>query len=1098
MTRSPTDLGAPSSIDIVVRTVLDEFPGLDARRLRAAVERATTRIASSRLDTEGYQVVDMHLSRVEATQESGERATILRELADTLEHRGDTDRALVVRLAAFSEVATLADLDPLWRLAHATGRWSELPLEQMAAMIDPTDDASARRLSEIAMAWQQLGRAYHAADCLERVLAIEPADRHAHDTLVKLYRVSAEHSALVDLLERRVVHADDDRERAVVLRDLGAVYDKDLGDDEAALNAYREAHKLEPEHAEVLDAIARLAIKRGGLDEEAMTALDHLAGVTTAPAERARVSLRAAELAKLIDYDKAEALFGRALQDDPVLPPAVDGLVGLLRDRGELPRAIDLLVAAAKNSTASGERARWFCDAADYSVALGDIDRAKQLYRDARTADPTNDKAGYALVELCKDTGSLVELAPILDELCRTTDEPNRLRGYLIARSKVASQVGDNTGARTALARAVDLDPADVAIRRELADLLFGAQKWDKAREAYERVLEDEDLLEPATRTLLHFRVARCARELGDNDGASRHVGMTLAIEPDHRGALALRGELDQDDPVAFAAHQLALANLAPPEEKATRFTALGDRYTELGEPGMAREMYREALVYRPGDHRLLTKFLELVADDGDWSYSHDLVRRLIETETDPKVRARYRYLAAQIARDELDQPDLAVELLTPAVDDDPTGFAAADELEAMIADRERRMAFYYRRLEQVKDAEGRDGERLRLWDRLGALCLELGRIDDAVAGFEVGLTLAPDDSARRTRLADLYLRASPAHDAAAIATHQAVLRADKKRAASYRALRVLYHRSKQRDKAQACDDALTAMGADVEERIDALFGEEPATAVRRYAIARPLADEDWLALARPDVDRQLASLFALVARPFAAERARVRPPQGVPTRVGELPGSLGEAVSRIVDAFAMPVPPIYLDREQTSAISVSLRARPGVGGASALMPVVIAGDAARRLDARELAFVLARQLADLRKERIARLLCPRAGELAQIVELATTASANDASPGSRWLAASLHPIEMDQVMAIGTRLRERGVQPLRAALGWLAATERAADRTGFVVTGDLATCVRVLQKETAGDRIEELVWASVTEEVLGVRARLEGWEMGK
>ena len=43
--------------------------------------------------------------------------------------------------------------------------------------------------------------------------------------------------------------------------------------------------------------------------------------------------------------------------------------------------------------------------------------------------------------------------------------------------------------------------------------------------------------------------------------------------------------------------------------------------------------MYREALVYRPGDHLLLTKFLELVADDGDWSYSLDVVQRLIDTE---------------------------------------------------------------------------------------------------------------------------------------------------------------------------------------------------------------------------------------------------------------------------------------------------------------------------------------------------------------------------------------------------------------------------------------------------------------------------------
>ena len=43
--------------------------------------------------------------------------------------------------------------------------------------------------------------------------------------------------------------------------------------------------------------------------------------------------------------------------------------------------------------------------------------------------------------------------------------------------------------------------------------------------------------------------------------------------------------------------------------------------------------MYREALAHRPGDHLLLTKFLELVTEDGDWSYSLDVVQQLIDTE---------------------------------------------------------------------------------------------------------------------------------------------------------------------------------------------------------------------------------------------------------------------------------------------------------------------------------------------------------------------------------------------------------------------------------------------------------------------------------
>jgi hypothetical protein len=134
--------------------------------------------------------------------------------------------------------------------------------------------------------------------------------------------------------------------------------------------------------------------------------------------------------------------------------------------------------------------------------------------------------------------------------------------------------------------------------------------------------------------------------------------------------------------------------------------------------------------------------------------------------------------------------------------------------------------------------------------------------------------------------------------------------------------------------------------------------------------------------------------------------------------------------------------------------------------------------------------------------------LCPRADELTQLVELAIVLGAGgDADPASprgraaQWLAASLHPVALDHVVALGRKLRARAIDPGRAALDWLEATDRAADRVGLVVAGDLATCVRALELEPAArsdkqDRILELVWSSVTEDLLAVRARVEGWSI--
>src|SRR4051794_21615471 len=171
------------SVDIITRVLRSEFPELDAERLRGAVERAIARVASASLDTEGYAVVDLHLQKVEASEESSERSKILRELSENLEQRGDADRGLVTRLSAFSEAPQAADVFPLLRLARITERWAELPLDAMSALIDINSDDAAKQLSALADAWQHVGRPYYAADCLERVLVIDPSNTKAFEAL---------------------------------------------------------------------------------------------------------------------------------------------------------------------------------------------------------------------------------------------------------------------------------------------------------------------------------------------------------------------------------------------------------------------------------------------------------------------------------------------------------------------------------------------------------------------------------------------------------------------------------------------------------------------------------------------------------------------------------------------------------------------------------------------------------------------------------------------------------------------------------------------------------------------------------------------------
>src|SRR5262249_3746495 len=116
--------------------------------------------------------------------------------------------------------------------------------------------------------------------------------------------------------------------------------------------------------------------------------------------------------------------------------------------------------------------------------------------------------------------------------------------------------------------------------------------------------------------------------------------------------------------------------------------------------------------------------------------------------------------------------------------------------------DRTALATFYYKRLEQVRNNEGRTGERLRLWDQLGELLMGLDSHDDAIVAFEVALSLDPDNLDRRKRLADLYALDAK-HDAKAIAQHHTILRTNKRQLESYKALRILYDRTRQPERAR-------------------------------------------------------------------------------------------------------------------------------------------------------------------------------------------------------------------------------------------------------------------------------------------------------
>src|SRR5262249_11755949 len=176
---------------------------------------------------------------------------------------------------------------------------------------------------------------------------------------------------------------------------------------------------------------------------------------------------------------------------------------------------------------------------------------------------------------------------------------------------------------------------------------------------------------------------------------------------------------------------------------------------------------YASAARLRPRAHGPLHKLLDLHTEAHDWRAAVATLDQLTEIEPDATVRAKYRYAAAVIARDELRDVGDAAARMSRALDDSPAlprAFAALEEMLVEAGDWKGLARALQAMIRRLSDRAGAE-EQLALWSRLGDVARErLGDRDAAIAAYEVAVALDPASLGRHEQLAELYLAARPAH----------------------------------------------------------------------------------------------------------------------------------------------------------------------------------------------------------------------------------------------------------------------------------------------------------------------------------------------
>ncbi len=678
------------------------------------------------------------------------------ELVATLP--GGAIEALATRHAIASE------LERDGQLAPATALWSQLAEDPVAQ-----GPGLARRIALLRAAWAAIGspRSEDRATCL------------------------AMHRKLVDgdCSEVATTHAWRALELAAVLSDPSLDdLARAVNDAAGSVAAERWLDILElgsDSPARSSAAIARFEA-RGGLALRWAAAL----------AERRR------------EHVKARQLWQRAAED-PSLHTTRDHLLRMLRGSaleasrlsGKTP---DFALADMDSNDELSEQygaaasveldprctsALW-CARGVVDLASGQSGRAEEALIRAAEQAPNDPFSRAALVAVYRAGRRHEQLASMLDELATKLTSPDARTAAARETADLLDELGDPDGARGSLERLVRDQPNSVdnilalarlcdrdrvfaraiELRRRAVELLNAperkAEVWLAIAKSCEAAEDRDGALEALAKATelgapeARAEQAQLLRRSGDLEAALVTVREELATEPPLDRRLKLQRELAQlltelgREPEAVVAAYLDVLGFEPDQTEA--LAGIEEPARRLGLWDELARAFRGA----PQTPRNLEVLAEALAKIAEWSELAEVLRKQLETTSEPTAKAQRATELARLYERELGDLDGAIRMLVVAQDAafDP---ARQVELQGWLrrADRSVELVAALERELPLVPADDTDRVVAILLE-LAHLRTQLDRAPEALQAYEAVLERRPTDPTALAALEPLYEKA--------------------------------------------------------------------------------------------------------------------------------------------------------------------------------------------------------------------------------------------------------------------------------------------------------------------------------------------------
>ncbi|MBK7857647.1 MAG: hypothetical protein IPJ65_03255 [Archangiaceae bacterium] len=620
-------------------------------------------------------------------------AAVARKAARLHESLGNRDEAF----AAWERAAAAAprDLELLEAFAERCrgrgdlNRLGRVLRWQADAAVDPAQKAKVlRQLANLLE--DSLADVTGAANAWEELLELQPHDAAVLETLQRLYQQTGQVPRLKAVVAKKL-----ELERAAAGPKVAALalqlarLELDAPADEArALQLLREVLRLEPDNAQAVAALGRLASTPSEFQAEAAalaaTALDTLGdypvvvqileaqlGTTHEPGARAAILHRISDLqaGPLEDADLAFLAIARALREVPHDASILSRCIALAESTGAQDELDALLGELASSQPASPARAALFRALARRSS--GEV--AIAAWSEVLTQLPGDDEARAQLAALFEAAARLADLAVLQrQQLERATPEERPAALLLLAAAQ--ERAGELDEAAATLLQLFALEPGPKALTP--LDRVLGLLGRHSERAEVLRRLADQstDEAQRSSRLLAEARALLAAREL---PRAVNVLGEMLQRVPDEPRAVAELVALVSENEVQGRVTELLQPVFKGPGLERQRAAVL----EALVVVGDGRELRHELA----GLHESLGDFtqayagrLRLVRERPDEAEPREALERLaraahleeelveaydelLEGRVEPRAALEMRQTIARLYTEVLQRPELAV-----------------------------------------------------------------------------------------------------------------------------------------------------------------------------------------------------------------------------------------------------------------------------------------------------------------------------------------------------------------------------------------------------------------------------------------------------